>query len=41
VVHLEDPFEELDIAWKITSITLVSHVRRFEVEAAGMHAQLA
>lgn len=36
-----DPFEQLDVARKITSIALASRVGRLEAEAAGLRAQLA
>lgn len=36
-----DPFEQLDVARKITSIALASRLGRFEAEAAKLRAQLA
>uniref|UniRef100_A0ACD5THB4 Uncharacterized protein n=1 Tax=Avena sativa TaxID=4498 RepID=A0ACD5THB4_AVESA len=36
-----DPFEQLDVARKITSLALASRVGRLEAEAAGLRAQLA
>uniref|UniRef100_A0ACD5TLB0 Uncharacterized protein n=1 Tax=Avena sativa TaxID=4498 RepID=A0ACD5TLB0_AVESA len=36
-----DPFEQLDVARKITSIALASRVGRLEAEASGLRAQLA
>ncbi|KAM0902306.1 hypothetical protein ACQ4PT_019354 [Festuca glaucescens] len=36
-----DPFEQLDVARKITSIALASRVGRLEAEAAALRAQLA
>jgi ferritin-like metal-binding protein YciE len=36
-----DPFEQLDVARKITSIALASRVGRLEAEAAELRAQLA
>ncbi|KAL5231679.1 hypothetical protein ABZP36_030455 [Zizania latifolia] len=37
----EDPFEQLDVARKITSFALASRVGRLEAEAARLRAQLA